>query len=458
MSKKISRRDFLKVVAATTASTAAATLLGGCTPKATPTATPKPAAPTAVPTAVPKEKVKLLFWMSENVPNRIEAFQTIIDEFTTGFPEFEVTMEPFANVDRAAKVGGAVQAGQPPDICHSPASFMWTLPDDSYFPVDDIVAAIDAEYKFTPLALKGLKWNGHIWNVPMYVMTHILMYCTDRLAEAGFDKPPATWDEWLTQCKALTHDDKYAIAFPTNKHPLTAQCVSDVILTNKGLVFDQEDNLVFNSPEVVQAYEMCAELAKYSTPDAPVMTWAESNLALITGQVAMAQLFGAPWGRFPGEAPDRAATLKAALQPLPPGGVDLCVGGANTYVLFTDDADKHEAAKKFLLFLHKPGVYGRWLATMQPLLFLPLTEAGLEDESFYAHETVQFYASEVPLIMESVNYAVDFGALFDEPARQWGPIDGDLTIPQVLQKMVFDGLSAAEAVKWGEDRMRELIA
>jgi multiple sugar transport system substrate-binding protein len=446
-----------KAAGTAAAAGAAASVLGACAPAATPTPTPKPAVPTAVPT-IKREPVKLLFWMSENVPNRIEAFQTIIDEFNAGNPDVEVTMEPYANTERATKVGGAIQAGQPPDVCHSPPNFLWTLPDDVYYPVDDIVAAIDEEYHFTPLALKGLTWNGHIWNVPMYVMTHIIMYCTDRLEEAGFDKPPATWDEWLTQCKAMTHDDKYAIAFPTNKHPLTQQCISDVILPNRGMVFDEQQNLVFNSPEVVEAYEMCAELIKYTTPDAPVMTWAESNLALITGQVAMAQLFGAPWGRFPGEAPDRAAFLKAALQPLPPGGVNRCVGGANTYVLFTDDPDKHEAAKQFLLYLHKPGVYGRWLATMQPLLFLPLTEAGLEDQSFYEHETVQFYGSEVPRIMESVNYATDFGNLYDEPARDWGPISGDLTLPQVLQKIAFDGMSPADAVKWGEDRMRELIA
>lgn len=62
--------------------------------------------------------------------------------------------------------------------------------------------------------------DGTLFGVPWYVDTRLLFYRKDLLAQAGFNAPPQTWDEWrqmLMAIKARVGDQAYAVLLPVNE-------------------------------------------------------------------------------------------------------------------------------------------------------------------------------------------------------------------------------------------------
>ncbi|HJV61461.1 MAG TPA: sugar ABC transporter substrate-binding protein [Albitalea sp.] len=69
--------------------------------------------------------------------------------------------------------------------------------------------------------------DGVAQGVPWYVDTRLLFYRRDLLAQAGFDHPPASWDEWRRMMAAIkarsAGHDRWPILLPLNEfEPLLA--------------------------------------------------------------------------------------------------------------------------------------------------------------------------------------------------------------------------------------------
>ncbi len=87
--------------------------------------------------------------------------------------------------------------------------------------------------------------DGKLFGVPWYVDTRLIFYRKDLLAQAGFNAPPRTWDEWRSAMAAIkiaaSHDgsgkDKYAVFLPLNEfEPLLNLAIqqSDPLLRDDG--------------------------------------------------------------------------------------------------------------------------------------------------------------------------------------------------------------------------------
>jgi len=62
--------------------------------------------------------------------------------------------------------------------------------------------------------------DGTVFGVPWYVDTRLLFYRKDLLAQAGFDAPPKTWDQWRSILAAIKVDggnSRYALLLPVNE-------------------------------------------------------------------------------------------------------------------------------------------------------------------------------------------------------------------------------------------------
>src|SRR5260221_6933138 len=66
--------------------------------------------------------------------------------------------------------------------------------------------------KICPTAWNVVTRNGKQYGLPWLLDTKYLFYNMDILKQAGFDKPPATWEELLTQAKAIK--DKKLVEYP----------------------------------------------------------------------------------------------------------------------------------------------------------------------------------------------------------------------------------------------------
>lgn len=80
--------------------------------------------------------------------------------------------------------------------------------------VRDITDKIPADYKSGVFesAFAGAAYQGKFYAVPWINDTKFLFYNKQMLADAGFSAPPTTWDELLTQAKAIK--DKGIVEYP----------------------------------------------------------------------------------------------------------------------------------------------------------------------------------------------------------------------------------------------------
>jgi multiple sugar transport system substrate-binding protein len=450
--KRMTRRDFLKVAGATASAAATGSLMAACAPK--PTATVEPTK------EVSAKPVEITWWFMQNRDDEVAAFQHLIDTFTAENPNITITPQAYSWVDVKPKMLAAINAGTPPDMMQTLPDFtVAVLETEAIQPVDDIVEALDAKYKFIPSQRDCYYWDGHYWGIPAFGMCHLLWYRKDLMAEAGLDpeKPPTTWDELYEQAEKITDPDNgiYACAFGVSNTMFTDQVIWQFMITNGGDLFDEEGNTTFNSPENVEALAYLKSLTPFIAPDATGWWWAEAIDAFCAGKAAFVFMFGMG-GVFYERNPDLRDQLSGVAPPVSAKGEPGSTGYSNGMMIFTKDPDKQAAIAKFMDFALEPEHYGRWLGYMQPTLFLPVTETGKDSKSLFESEVIGYYEDIYRLNMEVNKTTKLFGFTHPgPPPKAVGPIAAGSLMAVAVQKMVLEDMTAQEAADWGQAEMEK---
>ncbi len=125
-------------------------------------------------------------------------------------------------------------------------------------------------------------------------------------------------------------------------------------------------------------------------------------------------------------------------------------------MLLTDDPAKQEAAYAFLRFIFEPENYGRFL-TMEPGLYLPVTEDGSDAATYWEDELVVKYRSQIEVMLENSRNGMLFGFTNGNTFPSIAQISAQNLLAQTLQLVVIDGQDAASAVAEGQALMMEAI-
>ena len=94
----------------------------------------------------------------------------------------------------------------------------------------------------------------------------------------------------------------------------------------------------------------------------------------------------------------------------------------------------------------------------EPGLFLPVTEAGAQDETFWNDPLVVKYRSQVEQMVANAENGRLFGFTGGNTFPSISAISAQNLLAQTLQLVVIDGMPAAEAVAEGQALMEEAIA
>ena len=120
----------------------------------------------------------------------------------------------------------------------------------------------------------------------------------------------------------------------------------------------------------------------------------------------------------------------------------------------TDDAAKMDASKRFLSYLMEPGNYGRFI-NMEPGLFLPVTEAGSKDETYWNDPVAVKYKSQIETMLDNSTRGNLFGFTNGNTFTSISSISAQNLLSQTLQLAIIDGQEAASAVSEGQSIMTE---
>lgn len=214
---------------------------------------------------------------------------------------------------------------------------------DEQMPDFDEIAARTFE---GPLATTA--WDGRHFGLPLSTNTRVLMYDDAVLSDAGFDAPPASFEELEQLADALEGTDRYAFA----DNGTSGWNLFPWIWSGGGAVTDDEITQAtgyLDSPETVAAIELLVDLHdRGQIPD--IMVGDEGGIATSDGlaQGTYGTILDGPWMYpiFEGQYPDFA--LSTAPMPEGPGGSISVVGGED--IVLTTACEAPDAAMEVLRF------------------------------------------------------------------------------------------------------------
>ncbi len=201
---------------------ALAVIAAACSPASAPAPTAAPptaapqattAAPTTAPTSAPAAKtVELQFWHGQSQTQE-KALNALIAKFNASHPGIKVTGTFQGGYsDLYKKVTAAIAAGSPPDLAigyqNDIANY---INSDAVVPLDDYMK--DPKIGFTADDLKDIspsfidkypQFGNKVYSLAFMRSMEVMFYNADMLKAAGFDKPPATWDDFMKACAAAS--------------------------------------------------------------------------------------------------------------------------------------------------------------------------------------------------------------------------------------------------------------
>jgi len=400
--------------------------------------------------------VELMIWHMEQPAHRVARVQELLDEFNAANPGIVVSQEAQNWGEIYAKAPAALAAGNAPDLLFSLPDFVNIIKElGATQPVEDFVAELQAEFGMYDWAVEPYTYDGHTWAVPLYNMAQSLWYHKSMFEEAGVT-PPTTWEELSAAAAALTGDGRYGIGLPTSRSLYADQVVYD-FMVNAGAqdIYDAEGNITFNTPETVAAFDYYASLVPFGPPDATNWTWGEAEACFNSGTCAMVPQFTVitTYDQAGGDAEDLGVLAIPRSDAVEENGTIAYVNGV---MLLAEDPAQQDAAKTFLRWLLQPENYGRFL-NMEPGLFLPITETGSTAESFWNDPMVVKYQPQVEQMIANSQNGMLFGFTGGNTFPSIASISAQNILAQVMQMVVVDGMSAADAVAAGQQLMEEAL-
>jgi multiple sugar transport system substrate-binding protein len=278
------------------------------------------------------------------------------------------------------------------DLTVALVDLVWigTFADSDYIvPIDELKqkypAIFDPNYDmndFFPLILNAFGgWNGKVYGPPFDNYSGLLYYNKQMLKDAGFDQPPATWDDlYNVYAPKLTGNGKYAYALQSRRGE-TQSCDSFMrfIWPWGGSLLDAKFRSNLLSPQSQAGLQFRQDLIKYMPPGIVDFDHNEAVNALAQGQVAMIT----EWSAFYSTLADPKSSkivnqLGVAPEPKGPAGRKPALGGFSLAVarqgndkqqaaawLFIQWATSKETAKEYV---EKGGVSGRQSTYQDPEL------------------------------------------------------------------------------------------
>jgi len=171
---------------------------------------------------------------------------------------------------------------------------------DMYFPI--AVWALGVYPPDTRYSYKSI--NGDLFCLPFDNAAMLLFYRKDlfddpKLQEAfknkyGQDlKVPETWDDYQKVAEFFTKKfnpdspTEYGTAEQMKRHDAMTCHFLNYLFSFGGGIFDDQGNVIFDSPESLEALNYYMNMKNYSPPGATTYTWDEAASAMAEGLVAM---------------------------------------------------------------------------------------------------------------------------------------------------------------------------
>jgi len=312
----------------------------------------------------------------------------------------------------------------------------------------DLSDIIDKE-EFFPSMIENNMVDGRLVAVPYYSDAPMLYYRRDLLAEAGYDAPPATWDELEEMAGVIMRRQREA--GNSNFHGFVFQGASYEGLTcnalewqqaeGGGAILDAQGNPAVNTPGARRAFERARRWVGTISPQG-VLTYMEEESRQVFQSGNAAFLRNWPYVYTLASQSDLKGRFDVAPLPAGEAGSAATLGGWGLAI--SRYSANEAAAKRFVTFLSTReaqkdrALAGGYLATRLALY-----------DDVEINEAVPYFAT-----MREV-----FSSAAIRPARQAGPYYNEVSAVyyRAVHAILNGDREAEPALRQAEDRLRPIL-
>lgn len=208
---------------------------------------------------------------------------------------------------------------------------------------------------FFPILLESLgAWDKKIYGLPFDNYSGLLYYNNCMLKEAGFDRPPDTWQELKdAYAPALTKDNRYAFALQSAQgETQSADSFMRFVWPFGGSLLTDDFKPNLSSPESLAGLKFRQELMRYMPPTVVDMEHEDVVAALAEGRVAMITEWTGWYKWLTSPATSKISNcLGVTVEPAGPAGRKPALGGFSLGINSRSSAEKQAAAWLFIQWI-----------------------------------------------------------------------------------------------------------
>lgn len=271
---EISRREFLRTTGTLAVAGASSGILAACT---------GPAGPS---NAKGGKQLRILQW-SHFIPNYDKWFDGYAKQWGDA-NGVTVTVDHIDNADIPARTAAEINAGQGHDLIE------WIVPASSYEPsvldLSDVVQEVSAKHGeqigFCKLSSYNPTTNKY------YAFCHTWTpdpgdYRKSLWTKVGMPNGPATYDDLLRGGTEIKRSLGVPVGIGMSQEVDSNMAARALIWSFGGSIQDAQQNVVLNSPQVIDAVDYMARLFKQAMTD-EIFSWtaASNNQGLIAGKLS----------------------------------------------------------------------------------------------------------------------------------------------------------------------------
>jgi multiple sugar transport system substrate-binding protein len=239
-------------------------------------------------------KVITIWDQEQSAKNIAQGYKSVVQQFEKAHPGVTVKVQTFPFAQYRDKMLVAMKGGTGPDVMT--LDQVWTPEFAAAGLIEPLDDRIDKSNKikeadFFPGAWKSNEFSGKTWGVPLnFDVWEQMYYNADMFKAAGLnpDKPPATWTEWNAAAAKLTKaPNQFGVSLIGCKDESSSVMTDSLLFSNGGQILDGSDNVAFNSPENVDAYQQYQTLLKYAPKGTSGACEADAVNQFTAGKAAM---------------------------------------------------------------------------------------------------------------------------------------------------------------------------
>ncbi len=396
---------------------------------------------------------RVVHLMSDEIAPESQAFyRAAAEDFTAANPGVRIELDFQGNMDEALAV--RVAAGEPPEIASMQLERLLTYADLELL---EPATWWFEKYGEDVVPLASIPYKGVHWDIPYALTSEMWWYRKDVLDEAGI-APPQTWADFLSAAEQLNDPDNnfFGIAIAAGPGEWTAWHYEVLLWQNGGFVFDTELQPIVDSPESIEALNFLKQLHQYSPPESATWEWWDSIDAFTAELVAISMYGGRLLVHTARDNPPLTEHTRVLHQPM--GKMRAGPLSRKSHAIMSNAPNK-ELGKEFLDFMMQPEYLLPFLRTVPVHLTPPLVS--YRDSPLYMDDPlIQSHIEDMAIVYDAVSYGRSLGwESPDHPPNYYaGALNASNILPQMIQMVLLQDVSAEEAAAWGKEKILELQA